>query len=150
MQESHVQLTGHLCADPVLRVVGGGTPVANFRIGVTPRWRDRESGTWRDGSSTFYNVSCWRRLAENVTATLHKGDRVVVIGRLRDRAWVNASGEERVSHEVDADLVGPDLNRHTATVRKPLRPSDGGPDAAAARPGEAVAQPVGTSPGVAA
>jgi single-strand DNA-binding protein len=121
MQESHVQVTGYLCADPTLRVVGNGTPVSNFRIASTPRWRDRETGVWRDGDTTFYNVSCWRALAENVNASLCKGDKVVAIGRIRERSFVTSAGEERRSLELDADLVGPDLTRHTASVRKPHR-----------------------------
>lgn len=121
MQESHIQVTGHLCADPALRVVGNGTPVSNFRIASTPRWRDRESGVWRDGDTTFYSVSCWRALAENVTASLVKGDKVVVIGRIRQRSFVTSAGVERTTLEVDADLVGPDLNRQTAIVRKVTR-----------------------------
>jgi single-strand DNA-binding protein len=148
MQESHIQVTGNLCADPILRVVGNGTPVSNFRIANTPRWRDRESGVWRDGTTTFFNVSCWRALAENVTASLVKGDKVVVIGRLRQRDFVTSAGVERMSLEIDADLVGPDLNRQTANVRKAQRPAPpavGGPaaapqpEAATAAAGRAVA-----------
>ena len=69
----------------------------------------------------FLSVSAWRALAENAHSTLHKGDRVVVIGRLRQRAYTTQLGEERVVWEVDADLVAPDLSRHTAVLARPVR-----------------------------
>lgn len=122
MQDSHIEVIGNLVADPTLRVVGSSAAaVANFRIASTPRWRDRETGQWRDGVTTFYNVSAWRGLAENVGASLHRGDRVLVVGRIRERAYVTSAGVERTSLDVDADVVAPDLNRHTAVLAKPNR-----------------------------
>jgi len=126
MQESHTILVGNLTADPTLKWVQSGAPVCNFRIGVTPRWRDRESGQWRDGSSMFVGVDCWRTLAENANATLRKGDRVVVVGRLRQRSYLTPEGQERINVEVDAETIGPDLNRHVATLRKASRSSTAG------------------------
>jgi len=121
MQDSYVQVSGNLTADPVIRTFPSGAVVCNFRIGVSSRWRDRQSGQWRDGEATFYTVSCWRQLAENASESLHKGDRVIVVGRLRDRSWTTPEGEQRTSHEIDADTVGPDLTRHVASLRKSYR-----------------------------
>lgn len=114
-------VTGNLVADPQLRIVASGAPVCSFRIGVTPRHRDTSSGQWVDGTSMFLSVSAWRALGENAHASLHKGDRVVVHGRIRQRAFTTQAGEERVVWEVDADLVAPDLNRHAAILTKPDR-----------------------------
>lgn len=124
-------VTGNLVADPQLRIVASGAPVCSFRIGVTPRHRDKDSGQWVDGTSMFLSVSAWRGLAENVHASLHKGDRVVVHGRMRQRSFTTQAGEERVVSEIDADFVGPDLNRHTAVLAKPDRrvPAVPAPDA---------------------
>lgn len=134
MQDSYVQLTGNLTADPIIRSFPSGAIVCNFRIGVSARWRDRESGEWRDGDATFYTVSCWRQLACNVSETVRKGDRVVVVGRLRDRSWVTSSGERRTTHEVDADIVGPDLNRHVAALRKSMSAAASAADRRRERP----------------
>lgn len=114
-------VNGNLVADPQLRIVASGAPVCSFRIGVTPRHRDKDTGNWVDGTAMFLSVSAWRGLAENAHASLHKGDRVVVHGRMRQRAFTTQAGEERVVWEVDADLVAPDLNRHTAVLAKPDR-----------------------------
>ncbi|MGH3745058.1 MAG: single-stranded DNA-binding protein, partial [Mycobacteriales bacterium] len=104
-----------------LRIVASGAPVCSFRIGVTHRQRDRKTGDWVDGESMFLSVSAWRWLGENVHASLHKGDRVVVHGRMRQRTFTTQAGEERMVSEIDADFVGPDLNRHTAVLAKPDR-----------------------------
>ena len=129
MQDFTTLVVGNLTADPQLRVVASGAPVCSFRIGVTPRHRDKDSGSWVDGRSMFLSVSAWRALAENCHATLHKGDRVVVHGRMRERVFTTQAGETRVVWEVDADLVAPDLTRHAAVLRRPDRraPASGQP-----------------------
>lgn len=129
MQDITVTAVGNLTAEPQLRVVGSGAQVCSFRIGITPRHRDRASGEWVDGTSMFLSVSCWRRMAQNAHATLHKGDRVFVTGRLRQRSYTTQLGEERTAWEVDAELVAPDLGRHVASLSKPeWRPAPSGAD----------------------
>jgi single-strand DNA-binding protein len=59
--------------------------VANFRLAVTPQVRQGDQ--WTDGATCFFRINCWRQLADNVTETLGKGARAVVIGRLRMRSW---------------------------------------------------------------
>jgi len=51
----------------------------------------------------------WRQLAEHVTDSLAKGDRAVVIGRLKSRSWETSEGERRSVVEVEADEVAPSL-----------------------------------------
>jgi single-stranded DNA-binding protein len=85
MADTHVTITGNLTDDPELKHTPNGAMVANFRIAVTARVRDGE--TWRDGDTSFFRVNVWRQLAEHVTDSLAKGDRAVVIGRLKSRSW---------------------------------------------------------------
>jgi single stranded DNA-binding protein len=85
MAETHVTLTGNLTDDPDLRFTPNGTEVANFRLAVTARIKDGEG--WRDGETSFFRVNVWRQLAEHVAESLSKGDRTVVIGRLKSRSW---------------------------------------------------------------
>ncbi|WP_396229908.1 single-stranded DNA-binding protein, partial [Frankia sp. CpI1-P] len=54
-------------------------------------------------------MSCWRQLADNVAASLVRGDRALVYGRLRQRSFETSEGERRVSYEIDADAVGTEL-----------------------------------------
>ena len=79
---------------------------------------DRESGQWRDGESLFLYCTAWRELAEHVAESLSKGDRAVVVGRLKLRSWETPEGEKRSVTEVEADEVGASLKFATA---KPQR-----------------------------
>jgi single-strand DNA-binding protein len=90
--------------------------VANFRLAVTPRVRQGDQ--WTDGATCFFRINCWRQLAENVTETLGKGARAIVIGRLRMRSWETDEGERRSLVEVEADDVAPSLKFATATVQQ--------------------------------
>jgi single-strand DNA-binding protein len=116
--DNTVTLIGNLTDDPELRFTPNGAAVANFRLAVTPRVKDGDS--WRDGETSFFRVNCWRQLAENVTESLSKGTRAMVIGRLRSRSWETDAGEKRtvVEVEVEADEVAPSLKWATA---KPQR-----------------------------
>ena len=116
MADTHVTLTGNLTDDPDLRYTPNGHPVANFRLAVTARVKDGEG--WRDGDTSFFRVNAWRQLAEHVTESLSKGDRAVVIGRLRSRSWETPEGDKRSVVEVEADEVAPSLRWATA---KPQR-----------------------------
>jgi single-stranded DNA-binding protein len=85
MADTHVTLTGNLTDDPDLRFTPTGHPVATFRLAVTARIKDGDS--WRDGETSFFRVNVWRQLAEHAAESLSKGDRAVVIGRLKSRSW---------------------------------------------------------------
>ena len=112
MADTHVTITGNLTADPELKFTANGAAVANFRIAVTSRIRDGDA--WRDGETSFFRVTCWRALAEHVTDSLGKGDRAVVVGRLKSRSWETPEGEQRSVVEVEADEVAPSLKWATA------------------------------------
>jgi single-strand DNA-binding protein len=92
--------------DPELRFTPNGAAVANFRVAVTPRVKDGD--TWQDGETSFFRVNVWRDQAEDVTESLTKGTRVVVLGRLKARSWEDKdSGERRSVVEVEAEEVAP-------------------------------------------
>ena len=87
------------------------TLVANFRVASTSRRFDRGNNRWIDGDSLRVRVNCWRKLAENVGASITVGDPVVVFGRLYTRDWVDSENNPRTSFEMDATAVGHDLSR---------------------------------------
>jgi single-strand DNA-binding protein len=107
MADTHVTITGNLTDDPELKHTPNGNLVANFRLAVTARVKDGD--TWRDGETSFFRVNVWRQLAEHVTDSLAKGDRAVVIGRLKSRSWETPEGDKRSVVEVEADEVAPSL-----------------------------------------
>ena len=112
MADTHVTIAGNLTDDPELKFTPTGAPVANFRLAVTARVRDGE--TWRDGDTSFFRINVWRQLAEHTADSLAKGDRAVVIGRLKSRSWETPEGDKRSVVEVEADEVAPSLRWATA------------------------------------
>ena len=111
MHEPFLTVVGNVGAPPRSRVLPSGVVVTDFRIASTPRRLDRATGTWSDGETLWFSVSCWRLLAEHVVACVRTGDRVLVTGLLRLHTWRTESGEERTRLEVDAQTVGFDLSR---------------------------------------
>ena len=120
MPDTHVTIVGNLTDDPDLRYTPNGTEVANFRLAVTARIKDGD--TWRDGETSFFRINVWRQLAEHTAKSLSKGDRAVVIGRLKSRSWETPEGDKRSVVEVEADEVAPSLR---CAVAKPQRAANG-------------------------
>jgi single-strand DNA-binding protein len=120
MNESHITLQGWLGGDVRLHQAGE-SQVAQFRLGCTPRRFSRKSDSWSDGETQWYTVRAWRGLGEHCERSLHRGDPVVVHGRLEVHRWVNANGHEVTDLEVDATFVGHDLNRGVSTFTKTTR-----------------------------
>jgi len=85
---------------------------------TTERRFDRDSGLWLDGHTNWYSVSMFRQLATNAGVSIHKGDRVIVTGRLRVRQWATDAGRSGTSVDIDADAVGHDLMWGTANFRR--------------------------------
>jgi single-strand DNA-binding protein len=120
------QVVGNLTADPELRYTSAGVPVVNLTVASTPR--QLVGGDWRDGRAVFVRCTAWRELAERIVASLHKGDRVVVLGRLKMNEFQTRDGEKRSTLEVDIDEIGASLRYAKATVERVRR----APQAAAA------------------
>jgi single-strand DNA-binding protein len=114
---ANVTIVGNLTRDPELRFTPAGAPVTTFGVAVNRRWQNRDSQQWEE-STSFFNVTCWRDLAQNVSESLEKGSRVLVTGRLEQRSWETQQGERRSVVEIIADEVGPSLRWATATVNR--------------------------------
>jgi single-strand DNA-binding protein len=93
------------------RTTKSNTLVANFRVASTSRRYDKDNNRWVDGDTLRVRVNCWRRLAENVGASIAVGDPVVVVGRLYTRDWLDAENNPRISYEMEAYAIGHDLSR---------------------------------------
>lgn len=112
-----ITVTGVVGSDPRLHVTTQGLAITSFRLASTRRYFDRTKGAWEDGDTNWYTVSGFRQLAHNTVASVKKGERVVVHGRLRLRAW--ESGEKSgTAIEIEADSIGHDLAWGTTTLTK--------------------------------
>jgi len=115
---------GNLCADPELRYTPGGKAVANMRVAINQKSKDRET-------TTFVDVDVWDKQAEHVKQYLAKGAFVTIEGRLAQDTWEDKqTGKKRSKHKVVAYRVhfGPKNSQEhpsprTGTYAKPDAPA---------------------------
>jgi single-strand DNA-binding protein len=112
--DTNIVIVGNVLTAPEWRRTSSNTLVTNFRVASTARRFDRGNGRWVDSNHVRLRVSCWRRLAEGVGASITVGDPVVVTGRLYTRDWTDGEGNVRTSYELEAVAVGHDLARGKA------------------------------------
>src|SRR5579875_548027 len=124
--DTQITIAGNLVEDPELRFTPAGQPVARFRVASTPRFLDKNTNEWKDGDSLFLTCNVWRQAAENVAESLTRGMRVIVSGRLRQRAYETKEGEKRTVYEIEVDDVGPSLRNASAKVNRAARASGNG------------------------
>ena len=116
-------IVGNLTRDPEIRYTRDGQATTSLSVAVNRRWQDRTTKEWEE-STSFFDVVCWRDLAENVALiSLTKGARVVVTGRLEQRSWESDEGEKRSKVEIVADEIGASLRFATVDIHKVQRPA---------------------------
>jgi single-strand DNA-binding protein len=118
MADNSITVVGNITRDPELRFTAGGKGVASFGIAVNRRYQ--VNGEWQEKVS-FFNVVAWDSLGENAAASLNKGSRVIVTGRLEQRDYETKEGEKRSVVEIVADEVGPSLRWARAEVERTQR-----------------------------
>lgn len=119
--ETTLTITGSLTADPELMFTPSGAAVANFTVASNPRFYDRAAGEWKDGQALFMRCTLWREQAEHLVASLSRGARVIVTGRLEQRHFQTREGEKRSTIELRVDEIGASLRWATAQVTKAHR-----------------------------
>jgi single-strand DNA-binding protein len=112
MTEASVSFAGNLTEDPEVRYTESGIARAMFRVAVFGR---------REQEASFFTVIVWRDQAQHAAESLSKGSRVVVIGRLHQRAWTAEDGSARSTVEVVAEELGPSRRWATATTTRTTR-----------------------------
>ncbi|MDP9117291.1 MAG: single-stranded DNA-binding protein [Actinomycetota bacterium] len=120
MNDTIMTVVGNVVDEPRMRLTKNGHPVTNFRLASTSRRYDREAETYVDNATLFVNVTCWRAMAENVAQSLCKGQPVVVTGRYYSREYT-VNEVTRVAYDLEANAVGHDLSRGTASFVKVVR-----------------------------
>ena len=118
--DNTVTIVGNMTRDAELRYTASGVAVTEFGVA----WNSKD----RDGneSVSFFDVTCWRELAEHVAESLGKGNRVIVYGRLDHNTWETKDGDKRAKVRVMADDVAPSLRWAIANVER-LQRGDGFP-----------------------
>ena len=96
-----VFLIGRLTRDPELRYTGSNIPVATFSIAVNGNFTN-QSG---EREADFFNITVWRKQAENICRYLDKGSLISVEGRIQTRNYDNNEGKRTYVTEVIASNV---------------------------------------------
>lgn len=128
MSETELTIVGRLASDIDMLQTSDGRWRATFRVVSNARRQIPQTGEWVDGRTLFVRVVCWRSLAQNLHASLRKGDPVIVHGSLRMHEYVGRDGKPHSALELDGRAVGPDLALARAAVTR-LR-YDGSPSRA--------------------
>lgn len=117
--DNTVTVVGNVTRDPELRFAQSGMAIAQFGVAWNRRRQDQEDEV------SFFDVTCFRQLAENVAESIRKGARVVIYGTLQQRSWETDHGDRRSKVEILADDVAPSLRWATAAVTKNERSGGG-------------------------
>ena len=104
----NITVRGFVASEIRSSTTPGGVATASFRLGSTDRRFDRASNAWVDGNTNWFTVQGYRQLAGNIGCSIKKGQRVIIVGRLKMRSWEK---DGRIYHvaEIDAESVGHDL-----------------------------------------
>ena len=123
MNDIITTVIGNAVTDVSLRVTSSGTSVASFRIASNSRRFDKSTNSWIEQEPSYLSITAWSQLAENVALSVHKGQGLVVTGKLKVRQWQDAD-KSGTNVEIDATSIGHDLNRGTSEFTKVKRVSE--------------------------
>lgn len=110
MFETPMTVVGNVISEPSVRTTSVGE-VVSFRIASNSRRRDADTNEWINDKTLYLSVSCWRKLASGVAASVEKGRPVIATGTVRTAEYTTGDGEHRSTLEMTAAAVGIDLSR---------------------------------------
>ena len=116
MNDTFVTVVGNVVDSP-RRVSLENGAVTNFRMASTARRFDGAKEEFVDASTFWVDVECWNGLSSNVSASVSKGDPVIVHGALSTHSWESENGR-RSTPRIRAFAVGPNLGRGTAVFKR--------------------------------
>lgn len=120
---NNITMIGNITKDPELKFTPTGRAVANFSIAVTQYKNDKDE--W---ISDFFNCTAWGSLAQNITESIFKGNRVIISGKLFVEKWTDPEGGKRQHTKIRVDSLGPELTFAKCIVEKNPKTPEEGPD----------------------
>ena len=108
-------IIGRLTADPEISFSNSGNAITRFTVAISLTKGGREQ-------VSYFDCSSWGTLAKGIADSLHKGDRIIMEGRLVQEPYETADGKSVTRTVILADAVGPDLRFQTAVVSQNPRP----------------------------
>lgn len=123
MNDTLITIQGWVGGDVTVREVAEGVKVAQFRVATTPRRFRPQTQQWENGTTTWFTIKAWRRLADHVAESVRSGQPVLVHGRLVAEVWEKQDGSTQVDHVVVARSVGHDLSLGTSSFTRTTAPA---------------------------
>ena len=99
---NQIFIMGRLARDPEVRHTQSGVTVCSFTLAVDRDIKDKQTG---ERKTDWIPVTAWRGTADLISRYLHKGDSVVVVGRLEIQEWTDRQGNKRTTPNVSAENV---------------------------------------------
>lgn len=135
MSDNTTTLVGNLTRDPELRFTTGGRANCTFGLAVNRRYQ--QNNEWVEQTS-FFNCVAWGDLGQNLAASVAKGNRIIVFGRLEQRSYETKEGEKRSVVEVVVEDAGPSLRWARTEIERVTREQADSQPATANRPPDPV------------
>lgn len=122
-----VVIGGNVTRDPQVRFLANETCVANFGVAVNETWKNKAGE--KQEKCTFVEIEVWQKTAELCGQYLHKGDPVLVEGKLTQDTYEDKDGKKQTKTRVKADRVhflgskreGADRDENKAVTVKPTK-----------------------------
>lgn len=121
MNGNQIIVSGRLTRDPDLTVTASGASMC--KLGLASGRRYQKNDEWQEETS-FFDITLWRELADNVAESLKKGDAVLVAGRMKQREY-EKDGQKRTAWDLEVDDIAPSLRWATTVVNRTQRTSNG-------------------------
>lgn len=108
--KTQLTVRGNVATAPRRVVTDSGVVIVEFRLAATERYFNRQTQEWEDGNTSWYTVSAFRHLAENIFRSFSVGDPVIVSGRLTIKLWTSKDETKTgTTPEINAESAGHDL-----------------------------------------
>ncbi|MEV8183370.1 single-stranded DNA-binding protein [Specibacter sp. NPDC078692] len=137
---NYISLRGFVSSDITMSTTETGLVIGKFRMGSNTRQRDPVTNQWVDGKTNWFQVTAFRTLATNAMISIHKGNRIVVMGKLNVTSYLRKDGTPGNGVEIEADSIGLDLNFGTVTYHR-MRSANQSYDATSGNPAGGSLQP---------
>ncbi len=96
-----ILLIGNLTRDPETNTTNDGVQFTRFTIAVNRPFTNSAGERLAD----YFDVICWRQLADRCAKYLYKGSKVGISGSVQRRQYEDRDGIKRTSFDVVADEV---------------------------------------------
>jgi single-strand DNA-binding protein len=101
---NQVTLLGNITRDIELRFTPQGTAIADVGLAINRQWKDGNGN--KQGETTFVDVTLWSKTAEVAADYCHKGDPLLVSGRLHLDTWDDRqTGQKRSKLKVIGEQI---------------------------------------------